>query len=210
MDCYKAINTNAAYVIGNHDDGCLFYSDTIYNDHKSNQQVMYPNEQFNRYTKYGLHNRGTSNYWFSDVGDVRIICLYQRDFDYSVSIPGIEAFKISTDQLNWLTVTALDTTLPVIILTHAPLVASLYNKSREGFDAVLSALTAFKNGGGIVIAVLSGHTHTQASAKVDGINHIVFKNGYGFFELVSVDLSAKTITCKAIANSTLEDMSFTY
>ena len=210
MDCYKSINTNAAYVIGNHDDGCLFYSNGVYNDHKSNQQVMYPNEQFNRYTKYGLNNKGVSNYWYADIDGVRVIALYQRDFDYSQSVPGIEAFKIGSAQLDWLTNTALATTLPVIVLTHAPLVATLYSKSREGFDDVLSALTAFKSGGGKVIAVLSGHTHNQASATVNGITHIVFKNGYTFFELVSVDLSAGTITCKPIANSALNERSFTF
>lgn len=209
MDIYKTIKTNKAFVIGNHDDGCLFYSNTTYNDNPSTQQVMFPNEQFNRYTKFGLNNKGTSNYYYADINGVRIITLYQRDFDYSSAIPQIEAFNISANQLSWLTTTALDTDLPVIVLTHAPLVPSLYATSRGGFDEVLSALGSFVNGGGTVIAVLSGHTHAQNTEKVNGINHIVFKNGYDLFELVSVDLTGRTISCKAINGSTA-DLSLTY
>lgn len=209
MDIYKTIKTNKAFVIGNHDDGCLFYSNTTYNDNPSTQQVMFPNEQFNRYTKFGLNNKGKSNYYYADINGVRIIALYQRDFDYSSAIPQIEAFNISANQLSWFATTALDTNLPVIVLTHAPLVSSLYATSRSGFDEVLSALDSFVNGGGTVIAVLSGHTHAQNAEKVNGINHIVFKNGYDLFELVSVDLSNRTISCKAI-NGSSADLSLTY
>lgn len=210
INAYKGIQTNKAFVIGNHDDGCLFHSDLTYNDNPNSQQVMFPNEQFNRYTKYGLNNKGTSNYFYSDINGVRIITLYQRDYDYSDSIPGISNFKIGSVQINWLVNTALDTDLPVIVLTHAPLVESLHTQGREGFDDVLNALTSFVGGGGTIIAVLSGHTHVQNSAKVDGINHIVFKNGYDFFELISVDLTARTIACKVLNKSGLEDRNFTY
>lgn len=209
LDLYKRIKTNKAFVIGNHDDGCLFYSDSTYNDNPNTQQVMFPNEQFNRYVKFGLNNKGTSNYYYSDISGVRVITLYQRDFDYSTDIPQIEDFNIGTDQINWFTNAALNTNLPVIVLTHAPLLQTLYAQSRGGFDAVLSALVSFINNGGTVIAVLSGHTHAQATAKVDGINHIVFKNGYNLFELVSVDLTNRTISCKAI-NGTTADLSLTY
>ena len=210
MGIYGQIRTNKAFVIGNHDDGSLFHSNTDYNDNPTTTDVMFPGEQFNRYTKYGLNQAGIKNYYYADIGGVRIITLYQRDFDYSDTVPQIEAFKIGAEQISWLTNTALDTDLPVIVLTHAPLLASLYATSRTGFDDVLTALTSFVSGGGTVIAVLSGHTHAQNSATVDGINHIVFKNGYDFFELISVDLTGHTITCKAINNSSLSEMNFTF
>ena len=210
LNIYKKIRTNKAFVIGNHDDGSLYYSNTDYNDHQSPFDVMFPGEQFNRYTKYGCNQAGIKNYYYADIGGVRIIALYQRDFDYSSAIPGIESFKIGTEQISWLENTALDTELPVIILSHAPLESSLYNISRTGFDDVLSALVLFVSGGGTVIACLSGHTHAEGAKKTDGIQHIVFKNGYDFFEIVSVDLTGRTITCTPINNSSLSVRTYTY
>ena len=208
MEQYKRISTNKAFVIGNHDDGCMYYY-SAYNDKQSTGNVLYPNEQFNRFTKFGLNNMGANNYFYADIKGVRIITLYQRDFDYSASIPQIEQFKISDTQLSWLSNTALNTNLPIIILTHAPLENDLYSTSRVGFDAALNAIKSFRTNGGTVIAILSGHTHQQGSEVIDGIPNIVFANGYTWFELVSVDLVNRTITCKAV-NNTLEDMSFTY
>ena len=209
MDVYKNIRTNKAFVIGNHDDGCLFYGNATYNDNKSTSQVMFPNEQFNRYTKYGINNAYTSNYYYKDISGVRIITLWQRDFDYAQSIPEIESFNVGQTQLNWLTGTALNTDLPVIIMCHAPLVSTLYSTSRGGFDAVLTAINAFVSSGGTVIAVLSGHTHSRGADKVDGINHIVFKNGYDFFELVSVDTTNRIISCTLVGTSG-DSRTFTY
>jgi len=208
MEQYRRIATNKAFVIGNHDDGCMYYR-AEYNDKPSTANVLYPNEQFNRFTKFGLNNMGANNYYYADVNGVRVIALYQRDFDYTETVPQIEQFKIGDDQLSWLRNTALNTSLPIIILTHAPLESSLYATSRTGFDDALAAIKAFKTNGGTVIAILSGHTHEQGSAVVDGIPNIVFANGYTWFELVSVDLSNRSITCKAI-NSTLAEMTFSY
>ena len=198
------------FVVGNHDDGNLFYRNSTYNDKPSVSNVLYPDEQFNRITKYGENNGYTHNYYFSDISGIRVIVLYQRDVDYSTAVPQIEEFAIGADQLSWLENTALDTSLPVLVLTHAPLISSLFATGGTGFSDVLSKLVAFKNGGGDVIAVLSGHTHEQASEKVDGINHVVFKNGYAFFEKVSIDLVNKAITCDAINNNNLTSLSLTY
>jgi hypothetical protein len=60
------------------------------------------------------------------------------------------------------------------------------------------------------VAVLSGHTHQQGYATVDGINHIVFQNGYNFFEKVSIDLANRTISCKAINNNNLDNITLSY
>lgn len=209
MEVYKDIRTNRAFVIGNHDDGCLFYHDSLYNDNRNSAQIMFPSEQFNRYTKYGINNAYISNYYYKDISGVRIITLWQRDYNYSQDVPTIESFNIGQTQLDWLTGTALNTDLPVIIMCHAPLVSTIYSTSRGGFDAVLTALNAFVSGGGTVIAVLCGHTHARGADKVDGINHIVFKNGYDFFELVSIDTANRTITCTLVGTSG-DSRTFTY
>lgn len=210
VDVYKNITTNKFLLVGNHDDGCAFYLNPTYNDDKRKENVLFPMEQLNRISKYGTITGALQNYAYKDISGVRFISLYQRDYDYNTTIPGIEDFAIGSAQLEWLTNTALDTFLPVVVMTHAPLISDLYANGGTGFADAVAALTTFINNGGTVIAVLSGHTHEQNAAKVDGINHIVFANGYNFFELVSINLTAKTITCKVVNNSNLTDRTFTY
>ena len=205
----KYIKEPKLLLIGNHDDGNMWYYATNYNEKQNVSDVFYPNEQFNRITKYGQNNGKNKNYYYYDSNGIRFIVLWQRDFDYSNAIPENNDFKIGSDQLTWLTGTALNTELPVIVMTHAPLLSSLYSHGGIGFSEALTAIQNFASNGGTVIAVLSGHTHEQNYSTTDGINHIVFKNGFTFFELISIDLVNKTITCKAI-NTTLANMSFTF
>lgn len=207
---YDDLETNKFFVIGNHDDGCAYYYSTAYNDKRSIYNVLYPSEQFNRITKYGKNQGGILNYYFADINNaVRIITLYQRDFDYSTTVPQIESFAIGSTQLDWFANTALNTDLPVIVLTHASLVTELYANGGTGFADAATAIQNFKQNGGTVIAVLSGHKHEQASATVNGINHIVFANGYTWFEKVSVDFANRQIKCTAI-NKTLDEITMTY
>ena len=198
------------YVIGNHDDGDLWYYGTGYNQRQNVLDVLYPYEQFSRIIKYGMQNGNNKPYYFADVAGIRFITLWQKDFDYTQAVPNTNAFSIGTDQLAWLSGTALNTTLPVVILTHAPLITSLFSIGGEGFADAMAAIQAFRTGGGMVIAVLCGHTHAQASEVADGINHIVFANGYTWFELVSIDLTGRTITCKAVNKTGLADMTFAF
>lgn len=204
------VETKKCFVVGNHDDGDLFYYNLSYNDKQSVANVLYPNEQFNRLTKYGSINSYLKNYYYCDINGIRVIVLYQKDVDYSIAVPQTETFAISAEQISWLTDTALDTNLPVLILTHAALVTDLYSHSGVGFADTLTALTNFVSGGGTLIACLSGHSHVQQDAKINGINHIGFDNGYRFFELVSIDLTSRTISCKVINNSDIQDRNFTY
>lgn len=201
---------NMFFVIGNHDDGNMFYRRTEYNDHQSNENVLYPYEQFNRITKFGVTAKNNKNYYYLDINGIRVITLYQKDFVYKDNIPGNESFEIGAEQIEWFKTDALNTTKPVIVLTHAPLVSTLYEGSGTGFSEVLTALRSFKTEGGTVIAVLSGHTHKQDYASVDNINHIVFDNGSTFFELVSVDLISRTVSCKPINNTSLQNRTFQY
>lgn len=198
------------FVIGNHDDGGLFYGNPTYNDNPQTTDVLFPAEQFNRITKHGNNNGYVQNYYYKDLNGIRIIVLYQRDFNYSQEVPRNEQFKIGATQIDWLINTALNTNLPVLVLTHAPLVSSIYDTSREGFDDVLTALNNFTSNGGTVIAVLSGHKHQEAETTFNGINHIVFTNGYAFFYLLSIDLTNRTITCTPINNPNLNVRAFIY
>ena len=208
--CSETLTQKPLYVIGNHDDGNLFYYDTRYNDKKDVSNVLYPYEQFQRITKNGVNGKNNNNYYYADIKGIRFITLYQRDFNYSEKIPNIEEFCISQTQIEWFKNDALNTTNPIIVLTHAPLVSELFTTGGTGFTEILTALQTFKANGGIIIAVLNGHTHKQDHAVVNGINHIVFANGYSFFEIMSVDLNTKAIKCKPINNSALQERTFSY
>ena len=206
----KSVSKPKLFVIGNHDDGNLFYYNTTYNDNQNIRNVLFPHEQFNRFTKYASVSLGNINYFYKDINGIRVIGLYQRDVDYSVAVPQVEDFTIGTDQITWFETEALNTNLPVIVLTHAPLVTELYPRGGSGFSEILAAMNTFVNNGGTVIGVLSGHTHRQDSAVKDGINHIVFKNGYRFFELVSIDINNRTISTKAVNSNEITDRTFSF
>lgn len=139
-----------------------------------------------------------------------MICLYQKDYDYSTEIPHTESFKIGTSQLEWLENTALDTDLPVLVITHAPLIQSLFSTSGTGFAEALGHIENFRTNGGKVIGVMTGHTHVQNSDTVNGITHVVFKNGSSFFELVTIDLEEQKVICSAVNNSQLTNIEYTF
>lgn len=210
MEYYSNIAVPKFYIIGNHDDGCLFYSSASYNDNRLSSNVLFPHEQFNRITKYGENSHGILNYWYTDISGVRVISLYQRDFDYSASIPGINSFAIGSAQLEWLTNTALNTEMPVVVLTHAPLVSELFPLGGTGFSEAYTALINFVSNGGTLIGVLSGHTHEQNYAQVNTINNVVFKNGGSFFEIMSVDLDNRTVSFTPINNISISSRTYSF
>ena len=211
LDYYSDyISSPKLYVVGNHEDGDVYYYNLTYNDKQSVYDVLYPNEQFNRVTKRGIINKGLQNYYYVDISGIRVICLYQKDYDYSTEIPHTESFKIGTSQLEWLESTALDTDLPVLVITHAPLIPSLFSTSGTGFAEALGHIENFRTNGGKVIGVMTGHTHVQNSDTVNGITHVVFKNGSSFFELVTIDLEEQKVICSAVNNSQLTNIEYTF
>ena len=151
---------------------------------------------------------------------------YYVDFLYDESTPGVRvivlntqdganegSFGVGNTQKTWFANTALDTTLPVIVMSHVPLVNNIADRTDYNYSStfadIVAALQTFKSNNGTVIACLSGHMHERVSKIIDNVNYIVFGNGKDKAEAVFVDLANKTITTKAIGFSA-NDRSFSY
>ena len=153
--------------------------------------------------------KGTPNlYYYKDFYECRVIVLDTCEYADGGD-GGVHKALVSSEQITWLTNTALDTEKPVLILCHIPLLSTLTSDTVTNRDLVLSALQNFISGGGTVVAVLCGHTHERRSEKSNGINHIVFDNGGTFAEVVFIDFDQRTITTTGINVSSVS-RSFTF
>lgn len=180
---------------------------------------------------------GTNFYYYKDYDECRVIVLDTNDYPYQeISEYDVHGnhHTISEAQLTWFENVALDTDKPVLIISHNtlligvlptanPYYASVEDKAYDRSapyrcDQVMAALKAWRDDGGTVIACLCGHVHQQDSAKVDGINHIVFCDGGKFAEIVFVDFDARTITTRIVGiaensdhlSRNLENRTFTF
>ena len=158
---------------------------------------------------------GKSFYWYKDFDEFRVIMLYTRDIEWqrvSINDIGINHHVISTDQITWLRNEALNTNKKVIVMCHVPLYSAVLADSNTviNADQVLTALANFKSNGGTIVGCFYGHTHRQnAAVDSNGINHITFKNGGNFAEIVIVGNG--TITTKMVGNyGSCVDRSFSY
>lgn len=106
-------------------------------------------------------------YYYMDTVPARVIVLDTNDADDN-------AFTLSAEQISWFSNVALNTTKPVLVLTHVPIVDgwSVSSGYNPVYANIVTALQTFKNNGGTVIAVISGHIHKQESKKIDGIWYI--------------------------------------
>lgn len=133
---------------------------------------------------------------------------YYMDFYRTVESSGVRVivlntqdgtdggFGISSAQLAWFQGVLNSTILPVMVMSHVPLVPGIANKDDYNYSTtfvpVVEALEIYHQNHP-VIACLAGHMHLQADKAVNGINHIVFQNGAHIAETVFVDLTEKTI-----------------
>ena len=204
--------------VGNHDDACM---NTETGGSPSIDSVMKPAEQYAKIfmptanTCFGNYKgNGKSLYYYVDFDDVRVINLNSRDLTYSAigsSDVSVNHNAYSTAQITWLTNTALNTDKQVLVLTHVPLLDTLTTTPADNSDDVIDALKAFETGGGRVIGVMCGHTHTQNSKTENGILHVVFADGGDFAECVFVDTANHTVVTKMIGNSAgKSDRTFSY
>lgn len=198
-------------------------------NHDSNYLWAHLNNEANigeaeRYAKLIKPSRNTCNnfadnnkslYFYVDFDDVRVIFLNSQDNgDNSWN------FNISETQVAWFSEVALNTTKQIIVASHAPLVNQLI-KDVDSTEVtitdvptratdILNALYTFKQNKGNVIGCISGHTHYQSHNKINGINHINFKNGGDKAEVVIVDIENKIITTKSLPNGKLIERTFIY
>ena len=162
-----------------------------------------------------VEGTGSDFYYYKDFDECRVIVLDTNDYPYlAVSEYDIHGnhHTLSASQVEWFAETALNTTKPVIVISHCPLVIEVRGSSTvvpaedKAYDSmvpyradeIMDALYEFIGDGGEVVACLSGHIHAQNSAVVNGINHIVFGDGGAFAEIVFIDFETKTITTKIV------------
>ena len=210
------------FAIGNHDDNVLYTSSSEYGGTQSLNELINGDELYGRLIKstinssHGrtIHN-GYSNYYYIDYEKIRVIVLNTTDRNYSTFNFDINTHNISQTQLDWFTNIALNTNKQVLVMCHSPLIAD----SESGIGTavvnnayVIQAIKDFMTNGGIFIGCFYGHLHEQAACKVDGINHIVFKNGASYAELVFIDTENRTIETKIVSaiSHSLQNRSFTY
>ena len=159
---------------------------------------------------------GRSLYYYFDYddSDIRVIFLNTTDGEYSGTSIG-STFVISQAQVNWFENVALNTTKKVIVCAHAPLVSGLSSNVVTNADAIMTALYAFKNGGGTVIGCFYGHTHAQSNTTDSaGIPHITFDRGGTCAEVVIIDTDNESINTIGVGSNingvAIQDRQFTF
>ena len=106
---------------------------------------------------------GTSTYYIKEFNGIRFIVL-----DSTMDLSPNSA------QYKWLE-TALQDTLPGIIILHYPIFSSGYHGDEQGLRLYLPQLLKRSN----VKAVFSGHDHDYERSEYDGITYVVSGGGGG-------------------------------
>lgn len=199
-------------LMGNHDNNSMYATQTA-----NIENAFLPGELFSLFERPTTteDNRvvwGSRKglYFYRDFDSVRVIVMNTSDLPYeavSENDINVNRLEISQAQVDWFTNIALDTELPVLVLSHAPLSGTNTVIRRE---AIMDALSEFTGNGGTVIACVAGHTHSLGATIVDGINHIICDNGGDKCEVFAVDLAAKTIKTQQIGKDFTGQRTFTY
>ena len=185
------------FAVGNHDSNYLYAN-------ANNVPEIANDEIYARLVKKGLRTSPKSKselgqlYYYTDFDNVRVITLNTGDSTSANS------FVVSEDQITWFTTEALNTDKSVLVLSHVPLVDEFSTNYSSSYASIVSALQTFKNNGGIVIACIAGHTHSQDSATKDGILYVTCTRttaNSNTAEIFIVDLTNKTISTLGLGSA---------
>lgn len=217
------VNAPVLLSIGNHEDGVLYTTNaTVGSGNNSLDEVILMDELYAkmvkpvRHTLPNMTQNGKSPYYYVDFDTIRVIMLCTRDIPFqqiSSADIGIENHIVSEEQVNWFKTKALNTDKAVIVMCHVPLVgAALGSTEVKNGNQIVTALADFKSSGGTVICCNYGHVHAQNKyVDENGINHIVYKNGGKFAEIVRVDENTRTVKTYMVGEyGTAESRSFNY
>lgn len=207
------------FVCGNHDNGVLWTTnDNVGSGNRTFDEMLLPAERYDMMIKpmkklAEIKDNEGKLYYYCDIKGIRIIVLDTEDYDYKRIAPSdvdINHHKFSEAQLQWLRRTALDTEQPVLVLCHVPLTDELLYGSPgvAGSDVALKALRGFAEKGGIVIAVLAGHTHKRDHTVCDGIPHICFRDGYEKAEMMILLKNERKIKFYSLSDGIETEYSF--
>lgn len=146
------LNVPYYVVIGNHE---VFKS-----QHFTKVDYMKTVRKYSKYSK-----PKTANYTFEKKGIVFLVVDGAKEV-----IPGPAGYY-KKDTLKWLDrQLAKHKNSKVVIFQHFPIVAPCYNRTHTTFN--VEAYEAVLNKHSNVIAIVSGHYHTNGETKKDGIYHI--------------------------------------
>ena len=209
--------------IGNHEDNVLYTTNTaVGSGNNSLDEVILKDELYAKMVKPIKHTlpnmiqNGKNPYYYVDFDTVRVIVLCTRDLPFkqiSNADIGIENHIISEEQAEWFKTKALDTDKAVIVMCHVPLVGAVLGSVEvTNGNKIVATLADFKSNGGTVICCNYGHIHAQSSCvDENGINHIAYKNGGKFAEIVIVDESTRTVKTYMVGEyGSAENRNFEY
>ena len=193
--------------IGNHESNVMWTAENP-DDKKFSLAELYA-----QYTKQSVNTSARieseqgKSYYYIDLIPARVIVLFTNDAENG-------GFTVSQEQVSWFTNKALDTTKPVLILSHVPLVNG-WNPDNLNYSSdyanIMTPLEAFKDNGGTVIACIYGHAHRQEAQKKNGIWHIICtrtETQYTTAEFFIVDLGTYDIKTIGVGNA--ESRTFTH
>lgn len=192
---------------GNHDNN-IMWADAGYGDRISKSELWGRLFKPIINTNKKIYIENGKMYYYVDFDLVRVVVLDTNgrvDSGYNE-----DYFGVSPEQVEWFAQKALDTTLPVLVLSHVPLIDgwSVESNYHASFANIVSALQSFKTNGGTVIGCMSGHTHKQEDKTVDGLLYVTFRNQADLAEAVMIDLDTKTINTISVGFS--GNRSFTF
>ena len=157
-----SISNMSFLLTGNHDDNHVYYN-------SNNDGLITDSDRYallNRFNEIRVCRKQSNQYYYIDISDdLRIICLDGMLGDGHLGNNG-ESWGYTDEQVEWMRNDALNTKRQVMVLSHMQL-SSIYSRHYDdGYmiynsDAMLDALSKFKESGGIVIGFFNGHTHAD-------------------------------------------------
>lgn len=157
-----SISNMSFLLTGNHDDNHVYY-----NSH--NYGLITDSDRYallNRFNEIRVCRKQSNQYYYIDISDdLRIICLDGMLGDWHLGNDG-NSWGYTDEQVEWMRSDALSTNRQVMVLSHMQLSSIYSSHYDDGYmiynsDAMLDALSKFKESGGIVIGFFNGHTHAD-------------------------------------------------
>lgn len=157
-----SISNMSFLLTGNHDDNHVYY-----NSH--NNGLITDSDRYallNRFNETRVCRKQSNQYYYIDISnDLRIICIDGMLGDGHLGNNG-ESWGYTDEQVEWMRSDALSTNRQVMVLSHMQLSSIYSSHYDDGYmiynsDAMLDALSKFKESGGIVIGFFNGHTHAD-------------------------------------------------
>lgn len=161
-----SISNMSFLLTGNHDDNHVYYNS--HNDGLITDSDRYA--LLNRFNEIRVCRKQSNQYYYIDISDdLRIICLDGMLGDGHLGNDG-NSWGYTDEQVEWMRSDALSTNRQVMVLSHMQLSSIYSSHYDDGYmiynsDAMLDALSKFKESGGIVIGFFNGHTHADFIAQ---------------------------------------------